>query len=93
MSEDDVQYKLRLPAELHRALSDKAKANGRSLSSEIVGRLEQSLNSNFSPAAMSPGLLAELERLFDNKLGQLAHIDTGKGMRIQHLKTTKQVKP
>jgi len=43
MSEDDVQYKLRLPAELHRNLADLAKKNGRSLSAEIISRLAASL--------------------------------------------------
>jgi predicted HicB family RNase H-like nuclease len=40
---EDVQYKLRLPGQLHADLAAVAKLNGRSLSAEIIKRLEASL--------------------------------------------------
>lgn len=39
----DIQFKLRLPADLHARLEDAASRSGISLTQEIVQRLEQSL--------------------------------------------------
>ncbi len=44
MSDEKVQYKLQLPVLLHTKLADQAKTEGRSLSAEIVQRLELSWN-------------------------------------------------
>lgn len=46
MSHDGVQYKMRLPDELHSQLAAVAKKSGRSLSSEIIERLKSTLENN-----------------------------------------------
>lgn len=55
MPEDDIQYKLRLPQELHRQLAELAKKNGRTLSSEIVARLQITLQWNLEGLVDLPG--------------------------------------
>jgi len=47
MSDDKVQYKMQLPVELHSRLAEVAKASGRSLSSEIIFRLDESLTRTY----------------------------------------------
>lgn len=44
MSNPDIQFKLRLPAEIKARLEEAAEVGGRSLSAEIVYRLEQSFS-------------------------------------------------
>lgn len=59
MNSPDVQFKLRLPASLKEALDQSAERAGRSLSAEIVHRLEQSFTAH-SAAPGGLGLRAEL---------------------------------
>jgi len=46
MKQTDPQYKLRIPADLKKKISEVADANGRSMNAEIVARLECSLASS-----------------------------------------------
>jgi len=56
---DDRQTNVRLPAELKDRLSEAAEANGRSFTTELVGRLEESFDSP------SKRRIAELEKQLD----------------------------
>lgn len=47
---EDIQYKLRLPSQLHGQMAELAKQNSRSLNAEIVSRLEQTLKGDSSSA-------------------------------------------
>ncbi|KRG63368.1 hypothetical protein ABB26_12475 [Stenotrophomonas humi] len=53
MSTPDTQFKLRLPADLKQKLERESEVAGRSLSAEIVHRLE----SSFSAASAVPGVM------------------------------------
>lgn len=44
MQDETISLRLRLPGELHRQLGDVAKRNGRSLNSEMVERLQRSVD-------------------------------------------------
>lgn len=85
MKSDDVETKiasitpfgLRMQAGLKRRLDEAAKANGRSLNSEIVARLEQSL-ANPLPSPDLQKRLARLEDiwanlLFEERLGTIGN--------------------
>ncbi|WP_395763882.1 Arc family DNA-binding protein [Stutzerimonas balearica] len=54
MSRDDPQFKLRMPAELRAQAENAAKAAGRSLNSELVGRLEKSFLADGEPSTLIP---------------------------------------
>jgi len=84
-------YPLRMPDELRARLEEAAKAGARSLHAEIVARLGQSFATQLKPD-LSPALLATLERLFDEKLGQRAYIDDGKGGHMEDVKIVKKPK-
>jgi len=60
MSAPDTQFKLRLPAHLKQSLEQHADAAGRSLSAEIVHRLEQSFGTGDTSAPGTLGLRAEI---------------------------------
>lgn len=53
MNSPDTQFKLRLPAELKAKLEDQAATAGRSLSAEIVQRLEASFETDGQSAQMA----------------------------------------
>jgi hypothetical protein len=59
MNTPDTQFKLRIPAELKSRLEDHATASGRSLSAEIVHRLERSFDP-MSEYLGSMGLRAQI---------------------------------
>lgn len=44
MSREDLHFRLRIPAELKQSISDAADRNGRSMTAEIVHRLQSSLD-------------------------------------------------
>lgn len=60
MNSPDTQFKLRLPARLKQCLEQQADVAGRSLSAEIVHRLEQSLGTGNTGAPGTLGLRAEI---------------------------------
>ncbi len=78
------------------------------MNAEIVARLQASFaqhaDAEFHSAGkakaqfadgepdLSPALLATLERLFDEKLSLRAHIDDGKGGRMEDVKIVKKPK-
>lgn len=60
----DPQYKLRLTPSLKAALDDAARANNRSLNSEILARLEQSLRFDMDgPLGVGAGEVAVVEEI------------------------------
>lgn len=72
---------LRLPDDMRDKLKAVAKANNRTMNAEIVSRLEVSLATPSQPG-IPPAMLAELERLLDEKLGGIkAVIDTKNGLQ------------
>ncbi len=60
---EDIQYKLRLPSALHGRLAEMAKLNNRSLSSEIVARLESTLQGGVDNNLTLQMLTTEVDRL------------------------------
>jgi len=66
MKRTDPQFKLRLPDELKRELEELAGMSGRSLTAEIVWRLEQSL---ISPAGREGGAM---QRFVDSLIEAIA---------------------
>lgn len=62
-------------------IEEAAKQAGRSMNAEIVARLEASFTTSSQPG-IPPAMLAELERLLDEKLGGIkAVIDTKNGLQ------------
>ncbi|MFZ6695860.1 Arc family DNA-binding protein [Stenotrophomonas acidaminiphila] len=109
MNTPDTQFKLRLPAELKAKLDDQAAAAGRSLSAEIVYRLELSFAAGQYRGAAEQGLglatqLAETVKVLQRQLKERdeamqrmsAFIDT-MGARMDELQkavaTPKKSKP
>lgn len=83
---------LRLPKELHHQLHEAAATAGRSYNAEIVARLQGSFDHPPAQPGLPPGVLEELERLFDEKLGhqQKAYIDSGDGGRMRDVTIAKK---
>lgn len=73
----DPQFKLRLPAELKKRLEDAAARANRSLTAEIVSRLE----SSFAPSPFPKDFQAELQRIVD-RLDQQRYENEGARMRL-----------
>ncbi|HED4877395.1 TPA: Arc family DNA-binding protein [Stenotrophomonas maltophilia] len=67
MSREAPQFKLRMPDDLKQVIEDSARANGRSMNAEIVGRLEQSLEApkvtltDAQAAALADEIMAKIE--------------------------------
>ncbi len=62
MAKNDPEFRLRLPADLKAAIEQLAKDNDRSINSEIVARLKESLSWAEYDIA---GIAADLEKLED----------------------------
>jgi len=77
---------MRIPQELKDLLDEASEKNRRSMTAEVVARLQASFDQGSSVhhsrrTPMEPEFLKELERLLDEKLGGMpAVIDTGKGL-------------
>jgi hypothetical protein len=57
MSREDLQMKIRLPADLKDAIERESKLNKRSLNAEVVARLEQTLQHSLRP----PGTVVDFD--------------------------------
>lgn len=72
MTDNTIAYTLRMPRDLKKALTDKAKENGRSLNVELNMRLEESLKTEENqhpfaePLRQIFGKLGELSSKVDN---------------------------
>jgi hypothetical protein len=69
MSRDDPHFRLRIPEKLKREIEASARANSRSITAEIVMRLENSLGSGGSEKT---SLVADIEQLRT----RLAHLQS-----------------
>ena len=76
MSRDDPHFRLRIPENLKREIEASARANSRSITAEIVTRLEMSLGLSCSD---KPSLIAEIEQL-RTRLAQLQRLIVEKGL-------------
>jgi len=76
MSRDDPHFRLRIPEDLKREIEASARANSRSITAEIVTRLEMSLGLSGSD---KPTLIAEIEQL-RTRLAQLQRLIVEKGL-------------
>lgn len=70
MARDDPQVNFRMPAELKSRLEQAAQASGRSLTQEIVRRLEQSLQPDV-PAISRQEIVDLVHAVVDERVGQL----------------------
>jgi hypothetical protein len=59
---EDAHFRLRLPADLHRQLAELAEKNHRSINSEIVSRLQESVASGDYDIPSMAEQLEEFER-------------------------------
>lgn len=76
--DDYIRTALRVPPDLHARIHEAAKANTRTFNAEIVARLESTFASA-NRTGLPTEVIQELERLFDERLGQKAYIDTSDG--------------
>jgi predicted DNA-binding protein len=63
MKQTDPQFKLRIPQDIKDRLEEAAKTNGRSVTQEIIYRLEQSLDDRPAQTEKSSYALSAIERL------------------------------
>jgi hypothetical protein len=87
MEDETVSLRLRLPIELHRHLGEIAKRNGRSLNSEMIDRLQTSVDSTDptdQPSFGNPHL-----RMIGKRIAQAAAlVEIGRGKAIADDATT-----
>ena len=81
MKHDHPQFKLRIPPNLKEALEQAAATSDRTLTAEIVARLESSFTPP-SPTGLPPEFMAQIEALLDRKLGQVAVVDGAAGLSV-----------
>lgn len=84
-SDQQDRFLVRMPDGMRDRIAEAAKKNNRSMNAEIVARLEESFSGQ-AQRGLPAEILAALERLFDEKLGQRAYIDDSKGGRMDELK-------